>query len=73
MANRFKWGQSANNSTRVRFYGKTVIDGKAIHSKVYNDAISAMEWGAQQQNRACTAIYCIDASGAHVSMNVQLN
>ena len=60
-----------NNSKRIKFYGKTVIDGKAITSKKYNDALSAMEWGKKQINRECTAIYCITVSGEHIAMNVQ--
>lgn len=71
MANKVKFGWSANNSNRVRFYGKTVIDGKAITSKKYRDALSAMEWGKNQLNRDCTCIYCITVSGAHIPMNVQ--
>lgn len=71
MRNRVKFGLTANNSNRVRFYGKTVIDGKAITSKKYNDALSAMEWGKKQINRECTAIYCITVSGEHIAMNVQ--
>lgn len=71
MRNRVKFGWSANNSNRVRFYGKTVIDGKVITSKKFRDAFSAMEWGKKQMNRACTGIYCITVSGAHVPMNVQ--
>lgn len=71
MHNRVKFGWSANNSNRVRFYGKTVIDGKTITSKKYRDALSAMEWGKNQLNRECTGIYCITVSGAHVPMNVQ--
>lgn len=71
MANWVKFGWSANNSTRVRFYGKTVIDGKAITSKKYRDALSAIAWGQSQLNRDCTCIYCITVSGAHVPMNVQ--
>lgn len=71
MRNKVKFGWSANNSNRVRFYGKTVIDGKTITSKKYRDALSAMEWGKKQMNRACTGIYCITVSGAHVPMNVQ--
>lgn len=72
MANWVKFGWLANNSNRVRFYGKTVIDGKVITSKKYRDAFSAIEWGQSQLNRDCTRIYCITVSGAHVSMNVQL-
>lgn len=71
MQNKVKFGWSANNSNRVRFYGKTVIDGKVITSKKYRDALSAMEWGKEQMNRECTGIYCITVSGAHVPMNVQ--
>lgn len=71
MAKRVNFGLSANNSNRVRFYGKTVIDGKTITSKKYRDALSAMKWGKKQMNRACTGIYCITVSGAHVPMNVQ--
>lgn len=71
MANWVKFGWSANKSTRVRFYGKTVIDGKAITSKKYRDALSAIAWGESQLNRDCTCIYCITVSGAHVPMNVQ--
>ena len=72
MANWVKFGWSANKSNRVRFYGKTVIDGKAITSKKYRDALSAIAWGQSQLNRDCTCIYCITVSGAHVPMNVQL-
>lgn len=71
MHNWVKFGWLANNSNRVRFYGKTVIDGKVITSKKYNDALSAMEWGKNQLNRDCTCIYCITVSGAHIPMNVQ--
>lgn len=71
MQNWVKFGFAANNSNRVRFYGKTVIDGKAITSKKYNDALSAMEWGERQINRECTAIYCITAGGEHLPVNVQ--
>lgn len=71
MQNKVKFGWSANKSNRVRFYGKTVIDGKTITSKKYRDALSAMEWGKNQLNRECTGIYCITVSGAHVPMNVQ--
>lgn len=71
MANWLKFGCSANNSNRVRFYGKTVIDGKVITSKKYRDAFSAIEWGEKQLNRECTGIYCITVSGAHIPMNVQ--
>lgn len=71
MANWVKFGFAANNSTRVRFYGKTVIDGKAITSKKYRDALSAIAWGQSQLNRDCTCIYCITVSGAQVPMNVQ--
>lgn len=72
MANWVKFGWSANKSNRVRFYGKTVIDGKAITSKKYRDAFSAIEWGEKQLNRDCTCIYCITVSGAHLPMNIQL-
>lgn len=72
MANWLKFGWSANNSNRVRFYGKTVIDGKVITSKKYRDAFSAIEWGEKQLNRECTGIYCITVSGAHLPMNVKL-
>ncbi len=71
MLNRVKFGWSANNSNRVRFYGKTVIDGKTITSKKYRDAFSAMEWGKNQLNRDCTGIYCITVGGAHIPINVQ--
>ena len=71
MANWVKFGFAANKSNRVRFYGKTVIDGKAITSKKYRDALSAIAWGESQLNRDCTCIYCITVSGAHVPMNVQ--
>ncbi len=71
MAKRVNFGFAANKSNRVRFYGKTVIDGKTITSKKYRDALSAMEWGKNQLNRECTGIYCITVSGAHVPMNVQ--
>ena len=55
--NLFNW---LLNIKQVKFYGKTVIDGKAITSKKYRDAFSAIEWGEKQ------------LSGAHVPMNVQL-
>ena len=71
MLNKVKFGWWANKSNRVRFYGKTVIDGKAITSKKYRDALSAIAWGESQLNRDCTCIYCITVSGAHVPMNVQ--
>lgn len=71
MAKLVNLGLAANKSNRVRFYGKTIIDGKTITSKKYRDAFSAMEWGKNQLNRDCTGIYCITVGGAHVPMNVQ--
>ena len=71
MAKRVKLFEWLLNSKQVKFYGKTVIDGKAITSKKYRDALSAIAWGECQLNRDSTRIYCITVSGVHVPMNVQ--
>lgn len=71
MAKRVKLFEWLLNSKQVKFYGKTVIDGKIITSKKFRDAFSAIEWGEKQLNRECTGIYCITVSGAHIPMNVQ--
>ena len=72
MAKRVKLFEWLLNSKQVKFYGKTVIDGKIITSKKYRDALSAIAWGQSQLNRDCTCIYRITVSGAHLPMNVKL-
>ena len=72
MANKVNLFNRLKNSKSVKFYGKTVIDGKVITSKNYADAWSAIEWGKSQLNRDCTGIYCINLAGEHIAMNVVL-